>query len=142
MAIAALHQQGLKVVMVTGDKDFIQLVTPAAEIWDPMKEATIDVMAVKETYGLSPAQMIDVQGLSGDTTDNVPGVPGIGPTAADRILAGRMGVRAVDELVAGGTRFMVCQEAGRTTVRPISDSWEAREGLDPELLRLCRVLAL
>lgn len=64
------------------------------------------------------------------------------PTAADRILAGRMGVRAVDELMSGGRTFMVCQESGRTTVRPISDSWEAREGLDSELLRLCRVLAL
>ncbi len=76
------QEQGYRVVMVTGDKDFIQLVTPLAEIWDPMKETTIDITRVKDTYGLTPAQMIDVQGLSGDATDNVPGVPGIGSKTA------------------------------------------------------------
>ncbi|MFH1984299.1 MAG: DNA polymerase I [Pseudomonadota bacterium] len=85
---AQAQAQGFKVVMVTGDKDFVQLVTPAAVIWDPMKETTIDTDVVKNTYGLTPAQMVDVQGLSGDTTDNIPGVPGIGPkTAVDLIVA-------------------------------------------------------
>ncbi len=74
--------EGFDVVMVTGDKDFMQLVTEKAAIWDPMKENTIDLETIREKYGIEPHQMIDVQGLSGDTTDNIPGVPGIGQKTA------------------------------------------------------------
>ena len=82
------EQKGFTVVMVTGDKDFLQLVTENSTIWDPMKEKTIDVHTIREEYGVEPQQMIDVMGLSGDTTDNIPGVPGIGQkTALDLIKA-------------------------------------------------------
>ncbi len=73
---------GFSVVMVTGDKDFIQLVTDQASIWDPMKDKTTTAADVAETYGVTPAQMVDVMGLSGDTSDNIPGVPGIGQKTA------------------------------------------------------------
>ncbi len=77
---------GFEVVMVTGDKDFMQLVTAKTSIWDPMKESAIGIETVRQNFGVSPPQLIDVQGLSGDTTDNIPGVPGIGPkTALDLI---------------------------------------------------------
>jgi DNA polymerase-1 len=76
------EKNNYSVVMVTGDKDFIQLVTDRALIWDPMKDATIDAGFVKKSYGVGPQQMVDVMGLSGDTSDNVPGVPGIGPKTA------------------------------------------------------------
>ena len=85
LALAA-EKEGYEVVMVTGDKDFMQLVTDKAAIWDPMKENTIDLKTIREKFGIEPHQMIDVQGLSGDTADNVPGVPGIGQkTALDLI---------------------------------------------------------
>jgi DNA polymerase I len=74
--------EGFYVVMVTGDKDFMQLVSDRVSIWDPMKEKTIDQKTVQKDYGVAPAQLIDVMGLSGDTADNVPGVPGIGPKTA------------------------------------------------------------
>ncbi len=70
---------GFAVIMVTGDKDFMQLVTDKSIIWDPMKEKTIDSDFIKDTYGLEPRQMVDVMGLSGDSADNIPGVPGMGP---------------------------------------------------------------
>ena len=73
---------GFAVVMVTGDKDFIQLVTSRAVVWDPMKDKTTDEKTVKDTMGISPRQMIDVMGLCGDASDNIPGVPGIGPKTA------------------------------------------------------------
>ncbi len=73
---------GFSVVMVTGDKDFVQLVTDKAIIWDPMKDETINIKTVRESFGVEPNQMIDVMGLSGDTSDNIPGVPGIGPKTA------------------------------------------------------------
>jgi DNA polymerase-1 len=73
---------GFSVVMVTGDKDFVQLVTDAATIWDPMKEKIIDLKGVRKSFGVEPQQMIDVMALSGDASDNIPGVPGIGPKTA------------------------------------------------------------
>jgi DNA polymerase-1 len=76
------ENEDFDVVMVTGDKDFMQLVTGRTAIWDPMKEKTIDLKTIREKFGIEPHQMIDVQGLSGDTADNIPGVPGIGPKTA------------------------------------------------------------
>jgi DNA polymerase-1 len=73
---------GFLVVLVTGDKDFVQLVTESTTIWDPMKDDIIDLAKVQEKFGVEPRQMIDVMGLSGDTADNIPGVPGIGPKTA------------------------------------------------------------
>ncbi|MFO8048649.1 MAG: DNA polymerase I, partial [Desulfosudaceae bacterium] len=75
-------QDGLEVVIVSGDKDFAQLVSDHITIWDPMKEVVIDPPAVREKYGLEPAQMIDVMALAGDSADNIPGVPGIGEKTA------------------------------------------------------------
>ncbi|MDH3344619.1 MAG: DNA polymerase I, partial [Desulfobacteraceae bacterium] len=73
---------GFSVVMVTGDKDFVQLVTDTTTIWDPMKEKNIDLEGVRNSFGVEPQQMIDVMALSGDASDNIPGVPGIGPKTA------------------------------------------------------------
>jgi DNA polymerase-1 len=80
------EQQGFTVVMITGDKDFMQLVTEQSSIWDPMKETAIDLESIRQNFGVEPRQMIDVQGLSGDTTDNIPGVPGIGPKTALELI--------------------------------------------------------
>ena len=80
------EQNGFRVVMVTGDKDFMQLVTDNCTIWDPMKDKILDPKAIREAFDLEPRQMIDVMGLSGDTADNIPGVPGIGQkTAVDLV---------------------------------------------------------
>ena len=76
------EEAGFSVVMVTGDKDFVQLVTDKSIIWDPMKDKIMDISAVRETYGVEPYQMVDVMGLSGDPSDNIPGVPGIGTKTA------------------------------------------------------------
>ena len=79
---ARAEKAGFSVVMVTGDKDFIQLVTDAVSIWDPMKDKVTNLEEVRKTFELDPGQIIDVMGFSGDTSDNVPGVPGIGPKTA------------------------------------------------------------
>lgn len=73
---------GMPVVMVTGDKDFMQLVNDQVTIWDPMKDEVIDKATILRTHQLQPEQLVDVMGLSGDSSDNVPGVPGIGPKTA------------------------------------------------------------
>ncbi len=77
---------GFSVVMVTGDKDFLQLVTDDAIIWDPMKNVIMDKSTVKEKLGVEPEQVIDIMGLSGDTADNIPGVPGVGPKTAASLV--------------------------------------------------------
>jgi DNA polymerase I len=80
------EEAGFSVVMVTGDKDFIQLVTKNVQIWDPMKDKTITIGTFQKSYNLEPAQMIDVMGLTGDVSDNIPGVPGIGPKTAISLI--------------------------------------------------------
>ncbi|MBW2370281.1 MAG: DNA polymerase I, partial [Deltaproteobacteria bacterium] len=73
---------GFKVVMVTGDKDFMQLVTPRTTIYDPMKDKITDEKAVLDRFGVEPARITDIMGLWGDASDNIPGVPGIGEKTA------------------------------------------------------------
>jgi DNA polymerase-1 len=77
---------GHTVVIVTGDKDFMQLVSERITIWDPMKEVVIDRGSLQRDFKLDPSQIIDMMGLSGDSTDNVPGVPGIGPKTALKLI--------------------------------------------------------
>jgi DNA polymerase I len=80
------EEAGFSVVMVTGDKDFMQLITKNVQIWDPMKDKTITIETFRKSYNLEPAQMIDVMGLSGDVSDNIPGVPGIGHKTAISLI--------------------------------------------------------
>jgi len=75
-----------EVIIVSSDKDLMQLVANDVLMLDPMKNLWIDENKVKEKFGVSPDKVIDVQALAGDSSDNIPGVPGIGlKTAADLI---------------------------------------------------------
>lgn len=76
------EEKGFNTVIVSGDKDLVQLVSHKVSIYDPMKDKRIDLKTVRADFGLVPNQMIDVMGLSGDASDNVPGVPGIGQKTA------------------------------------------------------------
>ena len=98
------EEQGFTVVMVTGDKDFMQLITDNITIWDPMKEKTLDIQAVREKFGVEPHQMIDVMGLSGDSADNVPGVPGIGQKTALGLVKSHGNLEQLYELVDSITK--------------------------------------
>ena len=77
---------GFSVVMVTGDKDFMQLVSDEITIYDPMKDQTIDGERIRKEMGLEPIQIIDMMGLAGDSADNIPGVPGIGKKTATTLI--------------------------------------------------------
>jgi DNA polymerase-1 len=79
-------QAGYNVVIVSSDKDLMQLIQPGVTMLDPIKNKTIGPDDVIEKFGVPPAQVVDVQALAGDSSDNVPGVPGIGiKTAAELI---------------------------------------------------------
>ncbi len=76
------RSEGFSVVLVTGDKDFIQLLTENISLWDTMKDKVKTPAAVRKEMGIEPEQMTDVMALWGDTSDNIPGVPGIGQKTA------------------------------------------------------------
>ncbi len=85
---AAARREKATVTIVSSDKDLMQLVGADVVMLDPIKQKSIGPEEVKERFGVPPERVIDVQALIGDPTDNVPGVPGIGPkTAADLIRA-------------------------------------------------------
>ena len=69
----------MAVVIVSGDKDMMQLVSDEIRMVDTMKEKSYDIAAVKERFGVGPEQVVEILGLRGDASDNIPGVPGIGP---------------------------------------------------------------
>lgn len=73
--------------IVSSDKDLMQLIRPGVEMMDPIKKVKLGPEAVMEKFGVTPDKVIDVQALAGDSTDNVPGVPGIGVKTAAQLLA-------------------------------------------------------
>jgi DNA polymerase-1 len=97
-----------RVILVTGDKDFAQLVDQQVLIFDPGKNVEINREAVIEKYGITPEQFIDYLALVGDSADNIPGVKGIGPKSATRLLQeyGTLdGIyQHVEDIKAKGTR--------------------------------------
>jgi DNA polymerase-1 len=79
-------EQGYEIRIVSADKDLMQLVRPHVELYDPMKNIPLGEEEVLAKFGVTPDKVVDVQALAGDSTDNVPGVPGIGiKTAAELI---------------------------------------------------------
>ncbi len=79
-------KEGLDVVVVSADKDLMQLIRPHVEFYDPMKDKYFTPEDVHEKFGVYPDKVVDVQALSGDSTDNVPGVAGIGPKTAAELV--------------------------------------------------------
>ncbi|NOY52530.1 MAG: DNA polymerase I [Deltaproteobacteria bacterium] len=80
------EEKGLEVVLVSGDKDLLQLVTPKVRVYDTMKEKVFREEEVKEKFGVEPARVIEVMALMGDSSDNVPGIPGVGPKTAVKLI--------------------------------------------------------
>lgn len=81
----------LKTVIVTGDMDFFQLVDQSVKVWLPGRgrgqmDTEYDAMAVKEKTGVTPEQIVDLKALMGDSSDNIPGIRGIGPKTATKLI--------------------------------------------------------
>ena len=77
---------GAKVTIISSDKDLMQLVSDEVRLYDPMKNKVIGEKEVLEKFGVKPKQVIDVQSLAGDSSDNIPGVPGIGVKTAAELI--------------------------------------------------------
>jgi len=91
-------RKGSKVLVISGDKDLLQLITPDIQMWDTMKDEIFGPEEVEERFGVPPSQLVEVMGLAGDSSDNIPGVPGIGPKTAQKLIA-RFG--SIDSLLHG-----------------------------------------
>jgi len=82
------HAAGFEVAIVTGDKDFFQLVKPGLRIFNPKDEgAWFDADGVVEKFGVLPERVVDILALMGDSVDNIKGVPGIGEKGARELIA-------------------------------------------------------
>ena len=81
-----LESQGYNVVIVSSDKDLLQLVTQKVKTFDPVKEKYFEEKEVVEKLGVKPNQVVDYLTLTGDASDNIPGVQGVGPKTATQLL--------------------------------------------------------
>ncbi len=79
-------EEGLQVVIVSGDKDMMQLVGPDVRMLDTMKNKWFAIEDVEEKFGVTPERVIDVMGLMGDSSDHIPGVKGVGPKTAAELI--------------------------------------------------------
>jgi DNA polymerase I len=79
-------ERGATTTIVSSDKDLMQLVTDKVVMYDTMKDRRIGIPEVIEKFGVPPAKVVEVQALAGDSTDNVPGVPGIGIKTAAQLI--------------------------------------------------------
>ncbi|MBW2599593.1 MAG: DNA polymerase I, partial [Deltaproteobacteria bacterium] len=79
-------QAGMNVVIASGDKDLMQLVSDNVLMVDTMKDISYDVEGVRNRFGVGPDRVIDILGLAGDTSDNIPGVPGVGEKTALKLV--------------------------------------------------------
>src|SRR5512138_394203 len=79
-------ERGASATIVSSDKDLMQLVTDCVHMYDTMKDRRIGIPEVIEKFGVPPEKVVEVQALAGDSTDNVPGVPGIGVKTAAQLI--------------------------------------------------------
>lgn len=111
LAVSAAAR-GIPVYIVTGDKDFMQLVSSGISLYNVMKKgeqvAVLGPEEVKEQFGVPPPRVVDVLALMGDSSDNVPGVPGIGKKTASNLVARFGGLEDVlkNASLAGGKRVV------------------------------------
>ncbi len=148
-------KKGASVKIVSSDKDLMQLVADGViQLYDPMKQKPLGIEAVLEKFGVAPEKVIDVQALMGDSVDNVPGAPGIGPKTAAELI-GQFGsldaVRARASEIKQPKRRAAIEDnvakilLSKTLVTlkddvPVNVGWESFTVRDPEPAQLIAFL--
>ena len=122
-----LSSKGEKVIIVSSDKDLMQLISDNVQMYDPLKGRYIDVNSVKEKFGIGPDKVRDALSLIGDASDNIPGAPGIGPKGAADLI-GQFG--SLDGIFAGSANIK--QDKRRATIQ----DYEAQIRLSWDLVGL------
>lgn len=116
-----------KVTIVTSDKDLLQLVGDGVQLLDTLKDKVSGPAEAVEKFGVGPELVADVQGLMGDSSDNIPGVPGVGPKTAGDLVAKLGGLDAI---------FADLSKVERETVRAKLEEHREKAFLSRELARL------
>ena len=111
----AAVEAGGEAVLISSDKDLMQLIRPGVTMLDPIKYKPIGAAEVMEKFGVPPEKLIEAQALMGDSVDNVPGVPGIGPKGAAQLI-GEFGslegiLAAAPQMKPGKRRDMLIEHA-------------------------------
>jgi DNA polymerase-1 len=142
-----LRAQGLRVVMVSGDKDLAQLVGEGITLLDVAREEEFDIDGVVERFGVRPEQIPDLLALHGDSIDNIPGVPGIGKKTAEALLKS---YRSLEDIIKNPDRIeglpirnalgvkrkvLAGLESARLSRRLATIARDVPIDLDPEKLR-------
>ena len=99
---ARAEQRGLEALIVSGDKDMLQLVRGRVKVYDPMKDKVLGVPEVIERFGVPPERVTEYMALVGDAADNIPGVKGIGDKTARELLSR---FNSIDDLIAHSDRI-------------------------------------
>src|SRR3989338_4047929 len=81
-----MKERGLEVIIIAADKDMLQLIDDNTTIVDTMKDKKFDKKDVMERFGVEPDRVVEIMGLAGDTSDNIPGVKGIGEKTAIKLI--------------------------------------------------------
>jgi len=134
--------RGLDVVLVTGDKDLMQLLDAKTSIFDPMRDRHFGVDGAMERFGVPPELVADVQALAGDSTDNIPGVPRVGLKTAAKLVSAHGDLDAVvaalkkqDKLSATERAILEHEAQARLSKRLTVLADDAPVELDLEALR-------
>jgi len=138
---AKAAEAGLEVVIVTADKDLLQLVRPHVRVFHTGKEVFLDETGVEAFFGVPPHQVADVLALMGDSVDNVPGVPGVGQVTAKKWIGQYGNLTALlerAEEIKGkvGDSLRQNLEAARLSRRLVEIPMDLPVPYDPEALRL------
>ncbi|MCI5065825.1 DNA polymerase I [bacterium] len=126
-----LREHDHEVVIVSADKDLMQLVTDQVVMWDTMRDKWYDPSAVQEKLGVLPDQVIEYLAIAGDSSDNIPGLKGAGPKTAVQLIE-RFGT--VEKILAATEEIR--EEKGIRGRKKIAEQLES----DPELLKVSKAL--
>jgi DNA polymerase-1 len=136
------EEAGYDVVIVTGDKDMFQLITQHVRIYDPVKNKWSGEAECRERFGVEPARVVEVMGLMGDSTDNIPGVKGIGEKTATKLIV-QFGtieelLRRVEEVTPPRTKAMLIEQAenARLSRRLATIQIDSPVQFDPDAYRV------
>ncbi len=151
------EQAGYDIVIVTGDKDMLQLVTPHVRIYDPVKDKWSGEPECVAKFGVEPGRVVEVMGLMGDASDNIPGVKGIGEKTAMKLIT-QFGtidelLRRLDEVAPARIKTLLTDQAENArlsrklatidTQSPVEfhpDSYQIKPPHDEQLTDLLREL--
>ncbi|APR98845.1 DNA polymerase I [Wolbachia endosymbiont of Folsomia candida] len=122
------NTQDFKVVVVSSDKDLFQLLNHNVLIFDPIKNIYIDEKRVVEKFGVNSSKLLDLLSLTGDASDNIPGVPGIGPKTAAKLL---------DEFGSLDDILKNVDKIAQTRIRNILTEHREKALISRELVSLC-----